>query len=111
MHPLICTPISPILNPTRYLINTESGTEDIENTLADETFYLIKKIKEKIEEYKAIPTKKFINESYFLYDKSNLIKQTFITTINKQLSLYGSFSYFSGKIGIKNFKLLSVDNF
>ena len=44
--------MSPILNPTRYLINTESGTEDIENTLADETFYLIKKIKEKIEEYK-----------------------------------------------------------
>ena len=64
--------MSPILNPTRYLINTESGTEDIENTLTDETFYLIKKIKGKIEEYKAIPTKKFINESYFLYDKSNL---------------------------------------
>ena len=25
--------------------------------------------------------------------------------------MYGSFSYFSGKIGIENLKLLSVDNF
>ena len=36
----------------------------------------------------------FINESYFLYDKSNLIKQTFLTEINKLLSIYGSISYF-----------------
>ena len=104
--------IASILNPTRYLINAQSVIEDIKNTLTDEIFYPIKKdIKEKIEEYKAIPTKNFINESYFLYDKSNLIKRTFVSAINKQLSLYGSFSYFSGKIGIKNLKLLSVDSF
>ena len=45
-----------------------------------------------------------INESFFLYDKSNLIKKT---AINKQLSLYGSFSYFSGKTSIKNLKLIN----
>ena len=36
----------------------------------------------------------FLNESYFLYDKSNLIKQTFVTKINKLLSIYGCISYF-----------------
>ena len=49
-------------------------------------------------EYIAIPTQNFVNESYFLYDNSNLSKKkTFVTDINKQLWLYGSFSYFSGK--------------
>ena len=89
--------LSIILNPSNDLINVESGLEEVENTLIDELFYTVKKIKEKIEEYKAIPIKHFINESYFLYDKSNLIKKTFITAINKQLSLYDFFSYFFGK--------------
>ena len=103
--------LSIILNPSNDLINVESGLEEVENTLIDELFYSVKKIKEKIEEYKAIPIKHFINESYFLYDKSNLIKKTFITAINKQLSLYGSFSYFSGKTGISNLKLLTSSDF
>ena len=37
-----------------------------------------------------------------MYDKSNLIKKTFVTASNKQLSLYGSFSYFSGKTSATN---------
>ena len=32
-----------------------------------------------------------------LYDKSNLIKQIFVTEINKLLSIYGSISYFDKK--------------
>ena len=103
--------LSTILKLSNDLINVESGLEEVENTLIDELFYTVKKIKEKIEEYNAIPIKHFINESYFLYNKSNLIKKTFITTINKQLSLYGSFSYLSGKTSILNLKLLSFDNF
>ena len=67
--------LSIILNPSNDLINVESGLEEVENTLIDELFYTVKKIKEKTEEYKAIPIKRFINESYFLYDKSNLIKK------------------------------------
>ena len=39
----------------------------------------------------------FVNESNFLYDKSNLIKQTFVTEINKLLFIYGSISYFDKK--------------
>ena len=90
-----------ILNPSNDLINVESGLEEVENTLIDELFYSVKKIKEKIEEFKAIPIKHFINESYFLYNKNNLIKKKFITAINKQLSLYGSFSYFSEKLAFQ----------
>ena len=75
--------LSIILNPSNDLINVESGLEEVENTLIDELFCSVKRVKEKIEEYKAIPIKYFMNESYFLYDKSNLIKKTFITAINK----------------------------
>ena len=40
-------------------------------------------------------TVNFINESHFLYDKSNLIKETFIIEINKIVLIYGSISYFA----------------
>ena len=40
-----------------------------------------------------------------------MIKKTYVTTINKQLSIYGSFSYFSGKTSATNIKLLSSNNF
>ena len=55
--------------------------------------------------------KNFINESYFLYDKSNLILDTFITTLNKKNSIYGSLSYFQGKTEEKQIILLSAGNF
>ena len=45
-----------------------------------------------------------------MYDKSNLIKITFVTAINKYLNLYRSFSYFSGKSSIFNLKLISFSN-
>ena len=95
-----------ILDPSPNLINTETNTEQIDNTLTLELFANKKNTEDKISQYNAIPTKNFINESFFLYDKSNLIKKTFVTAINKQLSLYGSFSYFSGKdLRLINFPL------
>ena len=58
------------------LINFETNTESEQNAISDEIFYpIVKYLKEKIAEYDAIPSKNFINESYFLYDKSNLIKK------------------------------------
>ena len=36
-----------------------------------------------IENYIKKLTVSFVNESYFLYDKSNMIEQTFITKTNK----------------------------
>ena len=65
-----------ILNPPNDLINVESGIKQVQNSLKQALFHVNKKnIEEKIAEYIAIPTKNFINESYFLYDKSNLIKK------------------------------------
>ena len=43
-----------------------------------------KKTNEKFAEYNPVPIWQFINESYFLYNRSNLIKETFITAINKK---------------------------
>ena len=64
------------LNPQNDLINVESGIEQAENSLNESLFHSNKKnIEEKIAEYIAIPTKTFINKSYYLYDKSNLIKK------------------------------------
>ena len=67
-----------ILDPKDNLINVESGIEEI--NLPDEEKFLTKterEIANKLSEYRAIPTKNFINESYFLYDKNNLIKKTY----------------------------------
>ena len=38
-----------------------------------------------------------INERYYLIDKCNLIKDTFIMTLNKKTSIYGSIGYFNKK--------------
>ena len=91
--------INKILKLLLSLINdfANNNTEEINNTLNRNTFFDEKTFNEKAAEFKAIPKKEFINESFFLYDKSNTIKRTFITALNKELSIYGSFSYFSGK--------------
>ena len=104
--------LSTILNPEDNLINKESNLEEVQNKITEDIFCPQKKdIEDKIIEYNDIPTKNFINESYFLYDKSNLIKKTFVTAINKQLSLYGSFSYFSAKTSATNLKLITSSEF
>ena len=56
-----------------------------------------KGIEEAIEKLNTIGTDFYINESYFLYDRSGFIKQAFITALNKTISLYGSVSYFNKK--------------
>ena len=76
--------IKRILNPLNSLTNVENNTETIQNILSDKIFYPVTKyIKEKIVEYNAIPSNNFINKSYYLYDKNNLIKKTFVTALNK----------------------------
>ena len=54
-------------------------------------------IKTAIDNYIKELTFSFVNESYFLYDKSNMTKQTLITKIKKMISVYGSISYFHKK--------------
>ena len=60
--------------------------------------------------YNNVPAKYFINESYFLYHKSNLIKETYITALNKRVSIYGSISYFNKKTENEIFKITSPEN-
>ena len=52
----------------------------------------------------------FLNKSYFSYDKINLIKQTFVTEINKLLSIYGSTSYFDKKGTNEAAQIISFNN-
>ena len=109
--PKVKAAISDILNPTKNLLNIENGLEEASNSFNSEHFFPTKEnIKDKIAQYNNFPTKDFVNESYFLYDKSNLIKKTFVTAINKTLSIYGSSSYFSGKVAEKEIKLLDASN-
>ena len=54
-------------------------------------------INEQLEVENFIKKTQFIQGSYFLYDKGNVIKRSFITELNKFLSIYGSVSYFGQK--------------
>ena len=53
----------------------------------------------------------YINKSYFLYDKSDLIKETFITALNKKVSIYVSISYFNKKTENEIFKIITPEKF
>ena len=75
------------------------------------TIFSYSKNKDKIDEYNSTPEKNFVNESYFLYNESNLVLDTFITALNEKISIYGSFSYFQGKTGEEQIRLLSAGNF
>ena len=93
------------------LLNIESGTQETSTVSTQYSFYPVQQqIEEKIKEYNAAPAKNFINKSYFLYDKSGLIKESYITAINKIFSLYGSTSYFDRKTENEILKLVSPEN-
>ena len=68
--------LAAILNPVDNLINTTNIIEEADNNFKEGHFFHQKKThEEKIVECNTIPTKNFVNESYFLSDKSNLIKK------------------------------------
>ena len=99
VFPNASTKLKEHLLPSKNLLSITSGTEEVDNVLTQTDFFPIQKyIKDKIDKYNSAPEKNFINESYFLCDKSNLTLDTFITALNKKISIYGSFSYFQGKI-------------
>ena len=45
-----------------------------------------------------------------MYDKSNLIKETYITALNKRISIYGSISYFDKKTENEIFEIICPEN-
>lgn len=100
------------LEPETNLLNLENNVLKATHFLTTDYFYSHQKeITEAIDEYNKLLQKYFVNESYFLYDKSNLIKDTHITAINKNLSIYGSLSYFQGQSTNESLQLLDVTNF
>ena len=96
-----------IIDPSPTLINSESGQEETASVPTREVFSPdYKGIEDNIKNYKNTPTTHYINESRFLYDKSNLIKDTFITALNKKILIYGSIGYFNKKTENEIFKIV-----
>ena len=58
-----------------------------------------------------MPVVRYINENYFFYDKSDLIKETFITALNKKIRIYGSISYFNKKTENQIFKVVTPEEY
>ena len=73
------------ITPSPELINSTGGFEEI-SIISKEIFKVPqeKLVKTAIDSYIKKITVNFINESYFLSNKSNFIKETFITEINKK---------------------------
>ena len=86
------------IEPSQDLINKERNTEETSSVPTQNSFFPEQKASEdSIKNYKNAPISSFINESYFFYNKSDLIKETFITALNKKILIYGSISYFNKK--------------
>ena len=78
--------------------NKEANIEQPSSVPTQNSFFPEQKvIEDSITNYKNIPTKYCINERYYLINKCNLIKDTFIMTLNKKTSIYGSIGYFNKK--------------
>ena len=68
------------------LINKKTGTEEISSVPTQYSFFLQQKaIEDAIKKSNNVSVKYFINETYFSYDKIDLIKETFITAIQKKI--------------------------
>ena len=86
------------ITPSPELINSAGGFEEI-SVISKEIFKIPpeKLVKTAIDSYIKKLAVNFKNENYFLYDKSNFIKESFITEINKKILIHGSISYFGKK--------------
>ena len=90
-------PIKSLITPSFKLINEVSGTEE-GSVPSKESFNPQEKpIRVAIENYKNESSVNYINESYFLYDKNDFIKETYITELNRKVLIYGSIGYFNKK--------------
>ena len=74
-----------LLESSSGLINKETGTEETSSVPTEALFFSEQNaIEDAIKISKNIPVVCYINENYFLYDKNDLIKETFITALNKK---------------------------
>ena len=87
-----------LIEPSQDLINNDRNTKQTSSAPTQNSFFPEQKvIEDSIKTYKNMPIKYYINESYFLYDKNDLLKETFITALNQKISIYDSISYFNKK--------------
>ena len=89
--PKLSYSLKSIFQPSANLVNPVTGTDEIKTLPTQYSFYSKQEaIEENInvpisyKKYKNVPINYFINESYFLFDKSDLIKETYITALNKK---------------------------
>ena len=94
------------------LINKPRGTDEEMFAAPKEIFKLPqeKLVETALRNYREKLTTNFVNESYFLYDKSELIKETYITKLKKKILIYVSVSYFNKKTENKIFPIISLEN-
>ena len=90
----------------------EINSESVNLLNSKDTFKILQEnlVKTVIENYIKKLTVSFVKESYFLYDKSNMVEQTFITEINKLISVYNSISYFGKKSANESVNRVSFNN-
>ena len=101
-----------LMEPSPDLINKNTGIEETSSVPTQASFFPEQKtIEEAIKSYNTVTVSYYINESCFLYDKSDLIKETFITALNKKVSIYGSISYFNKKTENDIFKIITAEKF
>ena len=104
-------PIKSLITPSSELINKVSGTEKGPVPSTESFNPQENPIRVAIENYKNKLSVNYINESYFLYDKSDLIKETYITELNRKVLIYGSISYFNKKTENEIFRIVSPENY
>ena len=99
-----------MIEPSQDLINKDRNTKQTSSAPTQNSFFPERKvIEDSIKTYKNMPIKYYINESYFLYDKNDLIKETFITALNQKISIYDSISYFNKKTENEIFKIVTPE--
>ena len=103
------------MEPSQGLINKETGTKQTSSVPTQAHFLPYQKaLEDAIENSKNVPVVYYINEMFFLYDESDLKKETFITALNKKISYFNkisSISYFNKKTENEIFKILTPEKF
>ena len=92
-------------------MNKVSGTEEGPAASKESFNPQVKPIRVAFENYNNKLLVNYINESSFLYDKSDLIKETYIIELNRKVLIYGSISYFNKKTENEIFRIVSPENY
>ena len=83
--PNLSDSLKTLIGSSQDLIIKDTNTEQTSSAPTQNSLFPEEKvIEDSIKNYKNTPIKYYINETYFLYDKSDLIKETFIIALNKK---------------------------